>query len=68
MPVPVIHFLFSLANIFSLPVSAVLASIWFVALGFYIREKLAARRQAANHRRMFVEYERDLVEKAPAHI
>jgi uncharacterized membrane protein YciS (DUF1049 family) len=64
MPVQLIHFLFSVANSLSVGVSLVLALVWFVSAGFYIREKLAARQAAVK----LESFDSNLVEKTPAHI
>jgi hypothetical protein len=64
MQAQLIHVLFSAANSLSVGVSVVLALTWFVALGFYIREKIAARRAAVK----LESFDSNLVAKAQAHI
>ena len=64
MPVQLMHFLFSVANSFSVGVSALLALIWLVALVFYVREKMAARRATVK----VESFDSALVEEAPARI
>ena len=67
MHVYLIHFLFSLANSLSVWVSAALALIWFVALGFYVREKLAAGKYGCNPVKV-EPFGADVVAKAEAHL
>jgi hypothetical protein len=44
-----VDFLFSLANQFSVGVSAMLALVWFAALGVYLWKKLKAKQLASRH-------------------
>ena len=64
MTVQLIHFLFSVANNFSVGVSVVLALIWFLSLGFYIGKKLVARTASVN----LESFNSDMVAKAPARL
>jgi hypothetical protein len=43
MLLQLLHFLFSLANQFSVGVSAILALVWFAALGVHLWKKVKAR-------------------------
>jgi hypothetical protein len=77
MLVQVLHFLFSLANDFSVGLMAALAVIWVVALGCYIVQKAIAHRRAEASRRAAIQsenvvsidsFDSDLVAKAQARI